>query len=739
MKIIISLSVIAACIPLGNGLFAQASSNDHAIDSLNQLIKKEKKRDRIRGLVLERVLRYPVGAYDRAVREAQEVLSDAQREKDIKNTVQAYITLSNVNHKNKKYKEALNYDSLALEIAVGAAYRKGESLAYGNIAREQRIGGNIQAAKQNYLHALNLAASLPDTEGIALLTYYNELGVISRILGEFSRSAEYLQKGIQLAETEGNNPVLALLYMNIANTFAETSRYEESAAMHLRSIAIKEQLNDSLGLSQSYGNLGLVFRQAKEYDKAISFFGKSKRLAAATGNYRTLGLTASNIAITYIEKGDFDSVGYFFEEAIDKFNRINDKRGLGLVYHNYGNFLFDIHEFDTAEVLMQKALEFRRGIGSKTEISSTLANLGRLYLRTGKIPTAEQYLLDAKTLLDSTQKTNGLRDVYTYLSALYAKKADYQTALAYQTKVLDLEKSMFTDNEHIAILKAESKYELEKRDMQLAFEKEKQREKLVNTVLVAALLVLVLIIFIGFFLFRRRQINERHQAVLQQLAQQHRINITRALRDAEEEERRKIASKLHDEVGAQLSIIRLNISQLEPNLFVVDSDANAKLHTAQKLLGDLSETIRGISHSLTPIALEKYGLKSGILDLVRAVNASGKIKVEELIEGLDDTDEWRDEFCLGIYRIVQEVLNNIIKHAQATHVLVQIVELENSVTIYMEDNGKGLDTSKTTDGIGLKLLRSNIDYFNGAIEINGRESEGTFVLIELPISMDSAF
>src|SRR5690606_21099741 len=113
-----------------------------------------------------------------------------------------------------------------------------------------------------------------------------------------------------------------------------------------------------------------------------------------------------------------------------------------------------------------------RGIGSKTEISSTLANLGRLYLRTGKIPTAEQYLLDAKTLLDSTQKTNGLRDVYTYLSALYAKKADYQTALAYQTKVLDLEKSMFTDNEHIAILKAESKYELEKRDMQLAFEKE---------------------------------------------------------------------------------------------------------------------------------------------------------------------------------------------------------------------------------------------------------------------------
>src|SRR5690606_3827559 len=127
-----------------------------------------------------------------------------------------------------------------------------------------------------------------------LLTYYNQLGVISRILGEFPLSAAYLEKGIQLAEAEGNRRVLALLYMNMANTFAETSRYEESAAMHLKSIAIKEQMNDSLGLSQSYGNLAIVFRQAKEYDRAISFFGKSQRLARATGNYKTLGLTASN-------------------------------------------------------------------------------------------------------------------------------------------------------------------------------------------------------------------------------------------------------------------------------------------------------------------------------------------------------------------------------------------------------------------------------------------------------------
>lgn len=737
MKSVGSVSVIAALILWVNGLFAQGPLNDRGIDSLSRLIKKEKNRGKIRELILERAIQYPVAEYNQAVREVQQVLSEAQRAKDAKNTVHAYVTLGNVSHKNKKYKEALDYDSLALKAARSAGYRKGESLALGNIAREQQAGGDLREAKQNYLSALNLALSLQAGDVVDLLTYYNQLGVISRILGEFPLSAAYLEKGIQLAEAEDNRRVLALLYMNMANTFAETSRYEESAEMHLKSIAIKEQMNDSLGLSQSYGNLAIVFRQAKEYDRAIFFFGKSQRLAQATGNYKTLGLTASNVAVTYIEKGDFDSVGHFFDEAIANFSRIKDRRGLGLVYHNYGNFLFDTNELDSAEILMKKALELRKSAGSKTEISSTLANLGRLYLKAGNIHAAEQYLLDAKALLDTTQKTSGLHDVFSYLSALYARKADYKTAFAYQARVLDLEKSMLTQNEQVAILKAESKYELEKRDIQLAFEQEKQRERLLNTVLVATLLVLILMIIIGVFMFRRKQAKVHHRAELQQLAQQHRINTSRALRDAEEEERRKIASKLHDEVGAQLSIIRLNLSQLESDVFAVDSDANVKLQTAQKLLGELNETIRAISHSLMPVALEKYGLKSGILDLITSVNASGKIKVEEVIEGLDNTDDWSDEFCLGIYRIVQEVLSNIIKHAQATHVLVQIVELDRSITIYMEDNGKGLDSSKTTDGIGLKLLKSNIDYFNGAIEINGRESEGTFVLIELPIARGS--
>ena len=104
-----------------------------------------------------------------------------------------------------------------------------------------------------------------------------------------------------------------------------------------------------------------------------------------------------------------------------------------------------------------------------------------------------------------------------------------------------------------------------------------------------------------------------------------------------------------------------------------------------------------------------------------------------MIEGLEKTESWPQNFVLSTYRIIQEVLNNAIKHSGATHLFVQIIELENTITIYIEDNGKGIEPENLdNDGAGMKLLKTNIDYLSGKLEINGKPNEGTFALIELP-------
>src|SRR5690606_19214235 len=157
----------------------------------------------------------------------------------------------------------------------------------------------------------------------------------------------------------------------------------------------------------------------------------------------------------------------------------------------------------------------------------------------------------------------------------------------------------------------------------------------------------------------RKQAVERHKSELVRLQQQHRLHLADSLSKAEQEERKKIANKLHDEAGGILSIAKLNIDQLEEKIFQAGSEADQKLKATKRLLTEVSESIRGISHSLMPVALDKYGLKAGINELVNAINTSGKIKIEEIIEGLDDTESWNLQLKLTIYRMVQEVFNNI--------------------------------------------------------------------------------
>lgn len=719
--------------------FGQANDKNVVVDSLSKLIQKERNPSTRVRLLLERAIQLPSSNYDQAIHDATSALDHYRAKYDEKGMVNAYVALGSINHQQKAYRNALYYDSLAMALAEKVNFSEGKVLAYRNLGREYAAIGNILDAKSSYEKALELELALKNKDLVRLISNYNQLGIVSRIVGKFEESVAYLSEGIQLAEKNGQIRMLAQMYMNLGNTYNETSNYQEAANMHLKSVKIKERLDDRLGLGQSFTNLSIVFLAAKEFDKAISYLRKSQQINAAFKNYKGLGLNASNLAIIYIEKGEVDSVSLFFKEAIANFSRASDNRGLALAFHNFGKFLFDINKLDTAEVMMEKALRLRTAAGSNTEICTTLANLGQLEIRRGNFSKAENYLLEAQRYIDTTKTTRALSDLYTYLSDLYSQKRNYGKALTYLKKVLDLERNSFTENERIALLKAESKYELEKRDLELALERERQREHQVKTFLIGVLVVLAFIAIISVLWIRRKQVKERHQAQLQQLTQEHLIATTQALRGAEEAERKKIANKLHDEVGALLSIAKLNVDQLEADVFAIDSEAMIKLQTAKKLLGEMGETVRAISHSLAPVALEKYGLKPAILDLINAVNASGKISVETIIEGLEGADSWNNEFRFGLYRILQEVLNNIIKHAQATHVLVQVVELERSITIYVEDNGKGFDTTTTSGGAGLNLLKHNVAYFNGIIEVNGRKNQGTFVLIELPLAGSSAY
>jgi two-component system, NarL family, sensor kinase len=253
-------------------------------------------------------------------------------------------------------------------------------------------------------------------------------------------------------------------------------------------------------------------------------------------------------------------------------------------------------------------------------------------------------------------------------------------------------------------------------------EDQKRKNQLMLSFVFAGLLAAT-----SFFVYNRRKLKQKalHQA---EIAEQEKIRF-KAIIEAEEKERGRIAQELHDGLGQMLSTARLNVAGLEDS--VVEEDKQY-LEKSLKIIDDACVEVRNISHNMMPNALMRLGLISAIRELVNNVNSSKTLKIdfssnvkESLGKSLDIT----------IYRIVQEVLNNMIKHAKADHINLDLNRNGKNLIINIKDNGIGFNTDelKESKGMGWKNIFSRVSMLNGTIELNSKPKEGTIVYINLTL------
>jgi signal transduction histidine kinase len=217
---------------------------------------------------------------------------------------------------------------------------------------------------------------------------------------------------------------------------------------------------------------------------------------------------------------------------------------------------------------------------------------------------------------------------------------------------------------------------------------------------------------------------EREVLLVQMNAQQKQLTDT--IIAVQENERKVLADQLHDELGSMLSLASLNISALPHD---------EKTDQAAGMLQLVSHTVRNISHQLTPVAIEKYGFRHAVEDLVRMANTSGKISIELVLIGFEQQHTYPVNFRNTLYRIIQELLQNVIKHAAASHALVQVVEHDDTVGLLVEDNGRGIDTSveENSGPAFMRSIQSKVDYLEGRMSIESAAGQGTLVNIEVPL------
>ena len=225
---------------------------------------------------------------------------------------------------------------------------------------------------------------------------------------------------------------------------------------------------------------------------------------------------------------------------------------------------------------------------------------------------------------------------------------------------------------------------------------------------------------------------EKEQLLIRVNQQQ--MKYTKAIITTQETERRQLADQLHDVAGSLLSAAKLNLSSIREKSLITNTDAQKKLETAEHAVTSISEILRNLSHAISPVMLDKVGFRQAVEKIGSIFNASEKIRVEMEVVGFEKDLPSMNEKYSVLYGILYELINNISKHAQATHALIQLIEHEESVVLIVEDNGKGLDISEAekSETHGLAAIKSKIHYLNGHIVFDEAIPKGLVVTIEIP-------
>ena len=363
-------------------------------------------------------------------------------------------------------------------------------------------------------------------------------------------------------------------------------------------------------------------------------------------------------------------------------------------------------------------------------------SLASLYLKQGELARAKQYLDTAARLGKKMRARDIILENYRICRNLYRTQHQFEKALNYYDEHIMLKDSLFNEQKSKALAEMQIKYETEKKEkenivlkkdqaLKEAEIKQKRSQRNILLLAVGMLIIFITVIVIQYrnkIKIRELIVAKNHQLQeqrIRELKEREKVKSARDLLDGQEIERKRIARELHDGIGGALASIKLNL-ELEASKDTRD----------EKLIKDLAGIygeVRSISHNLMPPSLDERSF----IESVKTYTHSWQERTHTIVhfyafpEG--ELNKLGQAAQAGIYRILQELLNNIAKHAEASEVHVQMVKNDRQLNVMVEDDGVGFDPHKKEKGIGLKNIRSRVDLLGGVLHIDSAKNRGTVV------------
>ncbi len=522
----------------------------------------------------------------------------------------------------------------------------------------------------------------------------------------------------------------------LAFDFRVASNYfyqnEREKALELLLIGLdKLKSNPFSPLNIKYASLlSKIFAGSENFEKAI-FYNK----IALQKSYLvkdTIGIAKCLIRMGsfYYAKDEEDSAKIYFRKVTYfPVTPLTVKR-IGDAYNNLGVIAQNNDNYPLAKYNVRKALDLKVSQNDILGIASSNVNLGNLYHYEKNYKVAIEKYLEAfeKIKNDSTgagRVEHLRRIIYENLSVSYDSINDYEKAYRYLHKSYEL-KFMLT-NEKLAenIAGVEAKYNLAIEERKT--EEEKSKTLRAQFLFYGLAFVTLTFVILAFIFYKNYKLKEQNR--LEQIHNNLQTRIINATIDAKEKERKSIAEILHDSVSALLSSANLHLQASKAQL---NSHVPVEITKAQEIVKEASVKIRDLSHELISSVLLKFGLAFAVHDLCEKYSNSEI----QFISDDNGIKRYNQQFEIKIYNIIEELINNIMKHSSAKNASINLIERNgDKLLIQIIDDGKGFELNKARkkDGLGLSHIEARIKIMKGVFNINTKKGEGTSIFISVPI------
>ncbi|GAA0891043.1 sensor histidine kinase [Fulvivirga kasyanovii] len=623
--------------------------------------------------------------------------------KDISDSlrIEAMVELSST-LRYSSFDEAIKINDEALAESRKSKLISTEASAYITRALIHAQTGNLDSAKQFCHQAIVLSKRIADDLHMALA--YNVLGSVNLSQGNYANAIRAYTDGLEKFRSISHESGTAATLNRIGNFYLKRKQYNSSRLYYEQSLA--------------------VFEKLKRYDQVTGIL--------------------NNIGVSYYQENNFSKALEYFSRSTKILEQINMPEKLAIRELNIGKTNTHLEKYQEADHYLKKALEHAKKYNDKKVMCQSLLNLGILKRLQHDDTSAILYLKEGLELAKNMHDHDTEIEFYETIAKSYAQQNNYERAYVYYQKFDFLKDSLLNLEKDREVLILQNQFEAKQNEQKISLlQHEAEKKNIILLALIIGSILLILSMVLVLINYNNKQkslrlIHTQKEEISRQkiteLIKDQELNSFKNKLEGQENERKRIAQELHDGIGGTLASIKMNLLGLKTD----DGSLKDRLNDITLRLDNACEEVRMISHNLIPPVLHNSALTEVIKNFVNEVIGTRNIVVnyefypKKQIEAIDKNIQ------VDIYRIIQELVTNAIKHGKAQEISIYLTMHDDYVNLMVEDDGTGFRNDGKQDGIGLKNIQSRVAALDGKITIDTNIGKGTNVIIDLSLSHDKA-